>query len=257
MIVYTAVGIRNGNNFRALIMKNFFNYARYPQRTVPTLATGDNKFYQTAILPIALPRAIREIDTLINTGRLSTFSLQFTFGGKADIFSTAPTAYTLANIEVQSHIHEAININVPPEKLRFSVYKELFIEKEVTQTTAEFPIILPVGNIYRGMMIEAEVAGDPNDAVINEVQVRSGTTVYAKIKWLDLRDQNALKHNMESQSFTGYAYLDFCPEGRLSDALDASKLSMLEAVFDVSKQTGTNYIRIYPDELIVPSLVLR
>mgnify|MGYP005841120619 FL=1 len=242
-------------NMQALVLKNFFNYSTYPRRTVPTLATGDNKFYQTVILPFNLPRAVREIDTLVNTARLSTFVLQATFGSKDSGFSVAPSAYTLANTELEVHIHEAININVPKEKLNFSVYKEMTIEKEVTQTQSEFQILLPVGNVYRGFLIEAEVNGNPADNVINEIQIRSGTTVFYKGKWLSIREMNALKHKMETESFVGYAYIDFCPEGRMADALDASKLSMLEAIFDVTKQTGTNNIRIYPDELIIPSLV--
>lgn len=242
-------------NMQALMLKNFFNFTTYPRRTVPTLAVGDNKFYQTVLLPLNLPRAVREIDTLVNTGRLSTFILQATFGGKADGFITAPTTYTMANAEIEVHLHEAININVPQEKLNFSVFKEMTLEKEVTQTQNEFQILLPVGNVYRGFLIEAEINGAPADNVINEIQIRSGTTVFYKGRFLAIREMNALKHKMETQSFTGYAYIDFCPEGRMVDALDASKLSMLEAIFDVTKQTGTNNIRIYPDELIIPSVV--
>lgn len=240
-------------NFRALILKNFFNWSKYPLRTVPTLATGDNKFYQTALMSCALPRAIREIDSLVNTGILSTFELKATFGAKADGFSTTPTTYTLANAELEVLINEAINLDQTP--LNLSVYKEMTIEKEVTQTTPEFQILLPVGNIYRGFMIEAEVAGDPVDNVINNVQIRSGTSVFFKATWMALRETNAIQMNMETQSFVGYAYVDFCPEGRMVDALNASQLSMLEAVFDVTKQTGVNYIRVYPDEIIVPTLV--
>jgi hypothetical protein len=240
-------------NMKAMVLKNFFHFSRYPARTVPALATGDNKFYQTIVLPCALPRAVREIDTLIDSGRLSTFNLQLSFGAKADIFATAPTAYTLANLECKVHLLESLNVENKP--LTFGVYKETYIEKEVTQTQNEFQVLLPVGNVYRGFLIEAEVAGDPNDLVINSVQLRSGTTVFFKSEWLDLRDFCATNMNMETQSFTGYAYIDFCPEGRIVDALNASQLSMLEAIFDVTKQSGINFIRIYPDEVIIPSLV--
>ncbi len=240
-------------NMKAMVLKNFFHFSRYPSRVVPTLAVGDNKFYQTIVLPMALPRAVREIDTLIDSGRLSTFNLQFTFGSKADIFSTAPTAYTLPNLECKVHLLESLNVENKP--LTFGVYKETFIEKEVTQTQNEFQVLLPVGNVYRGFLIEAEVAGEPSDVVINSVQIRSGTTVFFKAEWPDLRDFNATNMNMENQSFTGFAYVDFCPEGRIVDALNASQLSMLEMVFDVTKGAGTHFIRVYPDEIIVPTLV--
>ena len=242
-------------NMRALVLKNFFNSGVYPRRQVPTLAVGNNNFYQTALLQLNLPRAIREIDTLINTGRLSTFILQFTFGSAADGFITPPTTYTLSNIEVGVHIHEAINVNVPQDKLNFSVYKESVIEKEVTATTSEFQILLPVGNRYRGFLIEQEINGEPVNNVINSFEIRSGTTVFYKGDWASVQEMNAVKYGMESQSYMGYVYVDFCPEGRMVDSLDATNLSMLEAVFNVTKQTGTNFIRIYPDELIIPTLV--
>lgn len=244
-------------NYKGLVLKNFFNSGVYPRRSVPTLVTGNNTLTQTCILSINLPRALVEVDTLLNTGKLSTFSLQITFGANADGFATTPTAYSVTAIQVVPHIHEAININVPEEKLNFSVYKENFLEREVTQTTPELQMLLPVGNVYRGMMVEAEIAGEPADNVINEVIIRSGTTVYYRGSWLSIREMNAIKHCMETLSYTGYAYLDFCPEGRLSDALDASKLSMLEAVFDVTKQSGVNFVRIYPDEIVIPSLPRR
>lgn len=243
-------------NGRALILKNFLLYGNYPRRTVPTLATGNNMFYQTLILPQAMPRSVREIDTLIDSGRLSTFELRATFGIKSDIFSTAPTTYTLNQCDLSVCLNEVVNIN--EQNLFFSAYKEMTIEKEVTQTTNEFQIALPVGNSYRGILIECEAAGEAVDTIITgRLSVRSGTTYFASIPWAELQGYNAMRCDLESQSFVGYAYLDFCPEGRLVDALPAQNLSMLEFVADVTKVSGTNYIRLYPDELIVPSVVAK
>lgn len=238
----------------ALFLKGYWMNGTVPRKTIPTWAVGNMDFSGIMIVPFAMPRAIREVDTDLNSGALSTFELKVTYGTGAEIFTTVPTAYTVTYINVDVSIAE--RINVEGKALNLSVFKELYIEKEVTASTQEFQMLLPVGNMYRGFLIESEAAGVPHDGVINNVQIRSGTQVWLNEHWKRLREANAVQHNLETNATieVGNAYLDFCPEGRLVDSLNATKLSMLEAVFDVTKQTGTNYIRIYPDEIIVPMI---
>lgn len=238
---------------RPILFKNFFNWCTYPRRTVPTLSAAALTWYLTLILPFDLPRAIREIDTLLDTGKLSTLELRVTGGDSADFYSTAPTARAFTSASLEVLVHEAIKFDNKP--VNPSVYKEMSIEKQITASATEFQILLPVGNLYRGFLIE----NDSDKVLINtgiaEIQIRSGTTVFFKAPWAALREANALFHNMETVAFDGMAYVEFCPEGRMVDALDASKLSMLEAVFNVTKIGTTDYVRVYPDEIIVPALV--
>lgn len=244
---------------RALLMKNFFNFGVYPRRTVPTLATGNNDFYLTLVLPFALPRAIREIDTILDSGRLSTFELRITFGqvtGAAltnDLFSTNPTTYTFTSASVDVMVQEAVKFDNKP--ITPSIYKEMSISRQLTSTQSEFQILLPVGNVYRGFLIEAIADAVVRNDIINEVQIRSGTTVFTKAPWNNLREFNAVLNGMESVVFDGFAYIDFCPEGRLVDGLNTSNLSQLEAVFNATLVGTTDYINIYPEEIIIPTLV--
>lgn len=240
---------------RALLFKNFFNFATYPRRIVPTLSAAALTWTMTVVLPFALVRTIREIDTILDSGKLSTFELRVTCGDSADFYSTLPTtrAFTSANLEVL--VSEAVKFDTKP--INPSVYKELSIEKQMSATSAEFQILLPVGNIYRGFMIEAESNKVLVNTLVQDIQIRSGTTVFFKGGWGAIRDANALFNNMETVAYDGMAYVEFCPEGRMVDALDASKLSMLEAVFSTTYLTTTDFIRIYPDEIIVPTLVRR
>lgn len=236
-----------------LIFKNFFNFTTYPRRVVPTLSAAALTWTITLILPFSLLRAIREIDTILDSGKLSTFELRVTGGDSADFYSTLPTtrAFTSATLEVL--VNEAIKFDTKP--ITPSVYKELTIEKAMSATSNEFQILLPVGNIYRGFMIEATSNKVLVNTLIQDIQIRSGTTVFYKAAWGTVRDANALFNNMETVAFDGMAYVEFCPEGRMVDALDASKLSMLEAIFGTTYLTATDFIRIYPDEIIVPTLV--
>jgi hypothetical protein len=240
-------------NGRALMFKNFMNYSTYPRRTVPTLSAAAMTWNLTLVLPFSLPRSIREIDTILDTGKLSTLELRITGGDSANFYSTAPTtrAFTSANLEVL--VHEAIKFDTKP--VNPSVYKEMSIQRQLTATANEFQLLLPVGNLYRGFLIESIADSVPVNTIIQEIQIRSGTTVFFKAPWNNVRELNAIFNNMETQAFDGYAYVEFCPEGRLVDSLDSSKLSMLEAVFNSTLIGTTDFINIYPEEIIVPALV--
>lgn len=234
----------------ALLMKNFYLFGRYGNRTIPTWATGAMTFYGTLVLPFAQPKAVREADTFFDSGRLSTLELKITWGSMADIFATAPTTYTETSGVIDVHLAETINLGKP---LNLSIYKETTLEKQMTASATEFQVLLPVGNIFRGFLIETEVNGDPKQAVINDMQFRSGTTVFYRGEYASLQEGFLTTLGIQDKTLPGYHYVEFCPEGRLVDALNASNLSMLEFIANTTLDgAGVNYIRIYPDELILP-----
>lgn len=238
-------------NARALLLKNFFNNGKAPIMTNDVLAAdATNHGYVTLDLPFAMPRSVREIDTMLPSGKLSTFELRLTFGPADAIFSTVPTAYTNTLMEVDVGLKEKI----PQDAKDYvtGVYKEMTLEKLITAVSSEFQFLLPVGNHYRGFLIECISDGIPVDTLITEFQIRSGTTVFYKGKWMQERERMASQLGMETIAFPGYTYVDFCDEGRLIDALDATKLSQLEFVAVVTHPGTTDTIRLYPDELILP-----
>jgi len=238
---------------RALLFKDFFNFCSYPRRIVPTLGVGLNTWVLTLILPFTVPRSIREADCLLDSGRLSTFELRLTGGQCSDLYSTQPTTRAFSSASVEVLLHEAIKLDTKP--MNPSVYKELSLQRQLTATATEFQLLLPVGNLYRGFMIEAIADNVPRNDIISEIQIRSGTQVFFKAPWNNVKEANAQFNNMESVAFDGYAYVEFCPEGRLVDALDSSKLSQLEAVFNATLVGAVDFISVYPDEIIVPSIV--
>ena len=133
----------------------------------------------------------------------------------------------------------------------YATYKELFIEKDIVATAAEFQILLPVGNRYRGFLIEVESNKEMVNTVLNKVTIKSGTDIYKAIDFDALQGENAIKYNLKAETFVGYGYVDFCEEGRMVDALDATRLSSLEMILDVTK-VATDKVRIYPCELVPP-----
>lgn len=234
----------------AIGMKNMFLFGTRPVLVETGISAATHPFGGVIKLPLVMPRSIREIDTLLNSGKLSTLELRVTYGADDAMFSTAPTTYTIDAADVEVHIDESIRLDGKDEP--YSAYKELYIEKDVTAASTEFQILLPVGNRYRGFLIEAESDANMVNTIVNTVQIKSGTDVFFKKQMDVLQGQNAIDYDLEAQTFVGYGYVDFCPEGRLIDALDASRLSSLEMILDVAHPGTTDKVRIYPCEIVPP-----
>ena len=234
----------------AIGMKNMFLFGTKPVLVETGITAAAHPFGGVFKLPLVMPRSIREIDTLLNTGLLSTLELRVTYGAVDAMFATAPTTYAITSCNVEVHIDESIRLDGKSEP--YSAYKELYIEKDINAASTEFQILLPVGNRYRGFLIEAESDDCMVNTIINKVTIKSGTDVFYS-KMMDvIRGQNAIDYDLEAATFVGYAYVDFCPEGRLVDSLDASKLSSLEMILDVANPGTVDKVRIYPCEIVPP-----
>jgi hypothetical protein len=248
-----------------LMQKNYWFYRRYMDRTMPALSAAALTMRAGLIVPFAMPKTVREADTFLDSSRLSLLELRVTFGTDADLYTTQPTTTALTSISVAVHAHQAINLGKP---LALGVYKEGTIEKQVSATTSALQVALPVGNAYRGFLIETEVDGNPADSLINNIKVQSGTTVFYNADLPDAREFWRAKNGLQNIGAgsvvvnpaagygptPGYHYIDFCPEGRLADALNTANLSNLDIVFDVTMAGTTSYIRIFPDELVLPRI---
>lgn len=234
----------------AIGMKNMFLFGTKPVLTETGLSAAAHPFGGIIKLPLAMPRSVREIDTLLNSGKLSTLELRITYGAVGCMFSTAPTTYAMTKADVEVHVDEAIRLDGKDEP--YSAYKELYIEKDVAAASTEFQILLPVGNKYRGFLLEAESDTNMVNTIITRVTIKSGTDVFFS-KYMDvIQGQNAIDYDLEAQTFVGYGYVDFCPEGRMVDALDATSLSSLEMILEVAHPGTTDKVRVYPCEIVPP-----
>jgi len=210
---------------------------------VPTAVGSSQAMNSTVVLDFAMPRAIKPIDTLLNAFKFSTLELRITWGSEKDVYSANSANVTIDSASISVHSIESIG------NQGGMINKAFTAEKEVTATSSEFQFALPVGNMYRGMLIHSEVDGNPNNSVINSLELRSGTDVHRKWDWPALQDHNKIEYALESMP-SGYAFVDFAPDGYLSEALATAQMSNLDFIFNVTKQTGTNKIRVYPVELI-------
>lgn len=195
------------------------------------------------ILDFAMLRSIKPIDTILNAFAYSTLELRITWGSKSDMYSANTANVTINSAKLNLETLESIG------NQGGMIAKVFTLEKEVTATSSDFSLSIPVRNAYRGFLIRAEVDGNPSDAVINSLKIASGADTFVFTDWAVLRNDNKLDFDLETMP-TGYAFVDFCPDGYLSEALATQKMANLDIVFDVAKQVGTNKITVYPVELV-------
>ncbi|MBW7956535.1 MAG: hypothetical protein H3C68_01465 [Deltaproteobacteria bacterium] len=217
------------------------NYSAVPN------AEGANQSL-TAYLPVhfAMPRSVKPIDSLLNAPLFSSLDLNILWGSENDVYSANAANATINSADVAIESLEETSEKV----LGGSVHKVHMLEKEVTASTSEFSIPLNGVTRYRGFLINADVDGNPNNSVINSVQLKDGQNIFRHRKWAHLQDNNLSVHKLAAIP-AGWAFLDMCPDGFMSQSLNSAGMNDLKLLFDVTKQGGTNKIRVYPVELIV------
>lgn len=211
---------------------------------VPTAVAANQTF--TAMLPIdfAMPRAVKPVDTLLNSPLFSSLDLNVLWGSTSDLYSAAAANATINSASLKIHSLEEVSAQV----YGGLIHKVHTLEKEVTASTTEFTIPLNGVTRYRGFLINADVDGNPNGSVINSIQLKDGQNIMRQIDFADLQDMNKDDFKLSSIP-TGWAFIDLCPDGMMTQALDSAGMNDLKLLFSVTKQAGTNKIRVYPVEL--------
>ena len=215
---------------------------------LPTAVAANQKHYAAFYLDFAMPRAINPIDTLLRVRPDETLDCVVTWGAPSDIYSANPGNATINSGSVSIHSLEEVTGLINP----LWVNKTYTIEKEVTATTPNFSIPLNGANLYRGFLINADVDGNPNGSVISSIELKNGVRTFRKWDWAELQAYNKSVFDIEAIP-TGWVFIDMAPDGMLTQSLDSKGMTDLELSFNVTKQAGTNKIRVYPIELVVPT----
>lgn len=235
----------------------------------------------SACIDFEMWRSIRPIDTLLDSAGLATLEMIVTWGTPNDIMTPLydPAAggvvVEAANLFVSSV--EAVGV---PAGTNFMANKEYMIRSQVTATSSRHQIQLPVGNLYRWLILKTHSNGLPVSTILSfglaaqkTIQLQAGTEVFkyriagclANDNKLDyelgapeLLTQGAaapIDHRLTEYALAGYYVLEFVKDGRLTECLDTSKLSSLELLLDVVLVgTTRDFIDIYPCELIRPAV---
>lgn len=238
----------------------------------------------TAVIDFAMWDAIRPIDTLLDSAGLATLDMIVTWGSGLDTMNdTWPgSGGSGESVTVDSatlYVSSVEEVGVPAGA-QFMTNKEYMIRKQVTATDNNFQIDLPVGNLYRSIVLKTHSDGDQVDTIIpfgltnqNTIQIASGTEVFKHriagslqahasklMKELEIPERTgsaaALNHRLQSLLQEGYYLLEFCPDGRLTECLDTSRLSDLKLTLQVVSVGTTDFVDVFPVELIQPPKVV-
>lgn len=238
---------------------------------------ADKVLKVAAVIDFAMWDAIRPIDTLLDSAGLATLDMIITWGTGMDTMNDSWQAETDAQVTVNSatlYVSSVEEVGVPAGA-RFMANKEYMIRKQVAVTDNNFQIDLPVGNLFRSFVLKTHSDGDQVDSIIpfaiatqNTIQIAAGTEVFkhriagalqahGKLsKELEIPERTgsaaALNHRLQSLLQEGYYILEFCPDGRLTESLDTNKLSDLKLTLQVVSVGTSDFIDVFPCELIPP-----
>jgi len=221
--------------------------------------------------------AVRPIDTLLDSAGLATLEMIVTFGTGMDVMNDTFDGASVTVDEATLFVSSVESVGVPAGT-SFMMNKEYMIRSQVTAASARHQIQLPVGNLYRSLVIKTHSDGDQVDTILpfglanqNTITLQAGTEVFKYRIAGCLKADNrldgemqipeltataaALNHRLQELVQEGYYILEFVKDGRLTECLDTSKLSSLELILDVAHPGTDDFIDVYPVELIRPPVV--
>ncbi len=230
---------------------NQFRRGTRPPVSAPstTGAVSTTDYSITAIIDFEMWRAVKPIDSLLNSAQLATLDLIVTFGASDCIFGGAYGG-TVTVHSGTLYVSGVESVGVPADT-PFIVNKEFSIEKTITASSNNLQINLPVSNLYRSFLLKTVSDDVCVNTIIDNIKLQSGTEVFFNKRGADVRDSNKLEVSIESMP-NGFYLIDFVKDGRLTESLDTAQLSSLEFILDVNSVGTTDVITIYPVELIQP-----
>lgn len=238
----TVVNI-TGHDLAARVQYESAAVARGMDATVVLTNSAVTAYDVSLPLSFMLPRGRRPDDTGLDTRGLSSLSLITTWGttDAADLFGTTNSA-AISSVTLDVEGHYLLN---PPET-PFLVRALDYVQQEVTASSSNFALIMDRGTglAYRTMMLVADANDVGNDSIINSLRLEEGSFVYQNTDFASLKGSNKVEYN-QSSLITGMAMLNLIHLGEAITAINTGGLtSDLKLVLDVTKQSGTNYVRV-------------
>ncbi len=223
-----------------------------------------------AIMDFEMWRAVRPIDTLLDSAGLATLEMIITFATGNDVMNDAydnTIVVDSATLYVSSL--EAVGV---PAGTKFMLNKEYQIRSIVTAASTNHQIQLPVSNMYRSFVIKTSSDGNQVNSILNNIQLRAGTEVFKNRRAFLLQCDNRVECGLEigevrasaaavdnyylNHILDGYYLLEFVKDGRLTECLETQKLSSLELALDVNNPGTVDIVDVYPVELVQPAITV-
>lgn len=271
-------------DFETLHRKNELQFGTRPRIYSEALAgyadVSEEICKVNARLCFAMPRSVRQVETLLDSAAMSSLDLVITWGAGLDIMNdTWPGTGTAESVTIHdAKLHITLIQYVGAINWNLALWKENWKRAHVSGVDNSFQIKLPFGSnlAYRSILIKTHSEGDQVDtilpynglAILNKMSLKSGTEVFLYEIAQLLQVQNrldhslqvpertgtvaALNHRLQELVLEGYYYIDFCRDGRLTEMLDTTLLNDLELLLEVAYpgQGTADLIDVYFDHLL-------
>lgn len=219
--------------------RKWFNSNPFITTALGDGATANPSFDSVLVYPFWSPLSVKPLDTALNTTNLTNLRVEVTWNSFTATNATA-TAFTVAPVlNVTGYYDDSAF--APP------------LLKKIVKTTAtptaaqtDYRIDLPVTPQYRSLMINTAVAGVDDRTCISNIQLVSGSTIFADLTEAVLREgftlrngiptdiistnanptvsyQMALRRNVVNNERAWY-HLELCPDGYLTEAINTAGL---------------------------------
>lgn len=240
---------------------NRFYYGAMPRVTPGLVDTGtDNPAFDSVlVMPFWMPNSLRPIDTALDSRVLSDLRLEITWGTHTDINSAASGFTVNPTVDVLSL--ESFNVTGP-----FSQSRLYTIQQDIAATNPQLQIQLPVGPMYRGFFFNMDNAGADDPALLTNVKILSGTTVFADQPAPVIQQSQEIRTDIQRE-FSGTAYVeprpgsttnkqnawwfyDHVTDGYNSEAIDTLGFSEFTLELAVTKGAGVTTLKVFPLVLI-------
>lgn len=218
-------------------------------------AVGTYPFSAHGVIDFCNVDGIRPKDSNLRTSALSLFQLRPTFGAAGDMFVGGTANFVgTPTLEVFSitmyEIPGADGKASTPGALKKTVYQEVAVP--TSNLTQE--IRLPTGNYLKSVVVRAEgltTAGEPTNAVINEMTLSSAQDVRIKLLGNQVRALNSQDYGPVP---VGYYILDYTSQGKipgnLTDCWNVSGQAEPKLILDVNGGAAVR-LQIVTTEMIL------
>lgn len=228
-----------------------------PPLTAPTAAAvATYPIVATYILDRANIDGIKPKDSAFPSRGLQTFQLELVMGACSDLFTGAGVG------TITSGVVEISGIQLAEEpgadgSYSLPVYYQRRIQTDVpfASSNANYQHRVAAGAKLRGILMRtagAVTAGEPSDAVVNNVKVMIGNAVAVDLPWNTLRAWNAAATDVTTLP-TGYAFVDFmnmgAPFTKIADSIDLRAMPDISLYLDVTG-AANNVVSIMPIEFV-------
>lgn len=215
--------------------------------TMATTASSDDVGFDLEV-PFFMPRSVRPIDTAFQAGKWSLLEARFIWGDETDLWDTQAggSSHSLAGTVALGIEELLLDAN---QKINPGIHTHTVVSRSFSSVTGRTLFDLPVGNFLRSLLIRPQVGTVPSDTGVLDVSLKSGNTRFMDRMGWGVPDGTAqLRGDLRRSSArylpgqnvpVGYRWVDFAPDGLLSEMLNTNALEQLQLDIDLSSFSGT------------------